>query len=333
MATLAANNLTLADVAKGIDPQGKPAVVAELLNQNNSVIQDVPWVEGNLLTGHQYTLRTSLPSVGTRSPNEGVSPSKSTKAQAQEVCTIFEDWVTIDEIVAELGGNVNANRMNEATAHAEAMGQAFAQMLMYGNHATTPKDFTGIITRYASTSATNGDNIVLGGGSDTDNSSIVLAGWGKGKVYGIYPKGSQAGIVHKDWGKQIVTNAAGVDGSMLAAYREQWQWQAGLAVEDWRYIVRIPNIDISALVSKSSAADLFDKMIMALHRIPNSENVRLVFYMNRTVFQMLDIQQRDDVIAGGGLRWEQVDGKPVVSFRNAQVKIVDRLLENESLVS
>jgi hypothetical protein len=68
----------------------------------------------------------------------------------------------------------------------------------------------------------------------------------------------------------------------MRAYQERWQWKAGIALKDWRYAVRIPNIDISNLVAKSSAADLIELMIKATYRIPSADRLcKPVFYMNR----------------------------------------------------
>ena len=119
----------------------------------------------------------------------------------------------------------------------------------------------------------------------------------------------------------------------MQAYREHFKWQMGIALRDWRYCVRIPNIDISNLVGKTSAADLIELMISAIHCIPIEANANLVFCMNRTVFKMLDIQRRDDVISGAGLRYENVDGIMTPMFRDIPVRKVDALLETEAVVS
>jgi hypothetical protein len=119
----------------------------------------------------------------------------------------------------------------------------------------------------------------------------------------------------------------------MRAYRDMWMWKCGVALRDWRYSVRIPNIDISSLVAKSSAADIIELMIKAIHRIPNIRAVRPVFYMNRTIMEMLDIMRRDDVISGGGLSYADVDGKIQYSFRGIPIRICDALLENETVVS
>jgi hypothetical protein len=187
--------------------------------------------------------------------------------------------------------------------------------------------------RYSSLSAANGQNIITGGGSSTDNSSIYLIAWGPQTVHGIFPKGSKAGLVHEDIGLETVETTAGVAGSRMRAYREHFQWKCGIALRDWRYVVRIPNIDISNLVGKSSAADLIELMIKAIHRLPSLKVGKPVFYMNRSVFQMLDIFSRDDVLTGGGINYSNVAGEVQYSFRGIPVRVCDALVENEAVVS
>ena len=141
-----------------------------------------------------------------------------------------------------------------------------------------------------------------------------------------------AGLDHQDYGVETLEAAGGIAGALLRAFRERWQWQAGIALRDWRYTVRIPNIDISNLVTKSSAADLFDLMIKALHRNQNVNAGKSAWYMNRTVHQMLEIQTRDDVQSGGGLTFDNVSGKRVSFFQQIPVRICDALLETEAAV-
>jgi hypothetical protein len=323
---------TLADYAKKLDPDGSIAPVVELLNQTNEILQDILWKEGNLTTGHRVTVRTGLPAVYWRLMNQGIPSSKATTAQVDEACAVLESWSTIDKLIAELGGNLAANRLDEAVAHIEAMGQELASTLFYGA-ATNPEEFIGLAARYSSLSAVNGQNIISGKGAGSDNSSIWLVGWGNNSIFGIYPKGTQAGLEREDMGLTTVTTSTTIGGGNMRAYQEKFCWQCGIALKDWRYVVRICNIDISNLVAKSSAADLIELMIKAIHRIPNIASVKPVFYMNRTCFQMLDIFRRDDVISGGGLSFETVDGKTQYSFRGIPVRLCDVLTEAEEAVS
>jgi hypothetical protein len=334
MATINNTVLSLADFAKRLDPSGETATIVELLAQTNEILLDMQWLEGNLPTGHRTTVRTSLPSVSWRLLNQGVTPGKSTTSQIDEQCGMLEAYSEVDKDLAMLNGNTNAFRLSEAQAFIEAMNQEMAQTLMYGNAGLAPEEFTGLATRYnAISGATNGSNVLSGGGSGSDNASIYLVVWGPNTVHGIFPKGSKAGLVHEDLGLVTVETANGIGGGRMRAYRDHWQWKCGLAVRDWRYVVRICNIDISNLVAKSSAADLIELMIKAIHRIPAIRMGRPAFYMNRTVHQMLDIQRRDDVQTGGQLGYKDVDGQMTLTFRGIPLRKVDALLETEATVS
>jgi hypothetical protein len=333
MATLGTYALTLADWAKRLDPEGKVPSIVELLSQTNEILADMLFMEGNLPTGHRTTVRTGLPTVAWRLLNQGVQPSKSTTAQIDESCGMLEAWSEVDRDLALLNGNTAAFRLSEAQAFIEAMNQEMASTLFYGNSGSAPEEFNGLAVRYSSTTAANGQNIVSGAGSGSDNSSVWLVVWGAQSIFGIFPKGSKAGLMHEDLGEQTIETTAGVGGTRMRAFQDHWQWKCGVALKDWRYVVRIPNIDISNLVAKSSAADLVELMIKAVHRVPNIRLGKAAFYMNRSCFQMLDIQRRDDVASGGGLTYQNVDGVAVPMFRGIPVRICDSLVENEAAVS
>ena len=331
MATLNASLVSLADWAKRLDPDGKIAAIGELLSQQNELLTDMPFIEGNLPTGHRTTVRTGLPTPTWRLLNKGVAAGKSTTAQIDEQCGMLEARGQVDKALAELNGNTGEFRMSEANAHLEGMNQEMASTLFYGNSGTAPEEFTGLAPRYSDLSGpANAQNIVSGSGSGSDNSSIWLVCWGPLTVHGIFPKGSKAGLSHEDLGLQDAFDA---DNNRYRAYMDRWEWKCGIALRDWRYVVRIPNIDISNLVAKSSAADLIELMIKAIHRIPNLKMGKPAFYMNRTCFQMLDIQRRDDVITGGGLRYENVDGISTPVFRGIPVRKCDALIETEAVVA
>lgn len=332
MATLSSYALTLADHAKRMDPDGKTPKIVELLAQTNEVLDDMKFIEGNLPTGHRTSVRTGLPTVAWRLLNQGVQPSKSLTAQIDEQCGMMEAWSEVDQEVAELNGNVNSFRLSEAAAFIESMNQEFSSTLFYGNSSLAPEEFTGLSIRYSSSTAANGQNVIKGGGAGSDNSSVWLIVWGDQTCHGIFPKGSKAGLQHQDLGLVTVETSAGIAGTRMRAYQDHFRWKVGIALKDWRYVVRICNIDISNLVAKSSAADLIELMIKAIHRIPNLNMGKACFYANRTVIQMLDIQRRDDML-NGGITYAEVDGKLIPHFRGIPIKKCDSLLETEATVA
>ncbi len=81
MATLASINPTLMDLAKRSDPDGRIATIVEILNETNEVLDDMTWIEGNLLTGHRTTVRSGIPAPTWRRLYGGVQPTKSTTVQ------------------------------------------------------------------------------------------------------------------------------------------------------------------------------------------------------------------------------------------------------------
>ena len=329
MAALTANNPTLIDVARRTDPDGKIATIVELLNQTNEVLTDMSFVEGNLETGNKTTVRTGLPTPTWRKLYGGVQPTKSTTAQVQDSCGMLEAYAEIDKALADLNGNTAAFRMSEDSAHIEGMSQTMASTLFYGNEGSTPEAFTGLAPRFNSLAAQNADNIVDAGGSGSDNTSIWLCVWGPQTGFGIYPKGSQAGLQMNDKGQVTIENVDGAGGRM-EGYRTHYRWDAGLTIRDWRYFVRIPNIDVSDLGTLANTKNLINWMIAASERIPSFGKGRACWYVNRTIREKLRLGILEKV--SNNLSWETVEGKRVMTFDDIPVRRTDALLNTEARV-
>lgn len=339
MATLSTGALTLADWAKRQDPDGRVPVVAELLSQSNEILEDAVFMEGNLPTGHRVVIRTGLPTVYWRAINQGIPTSKSTTAQVDEACGMLESYSEVDKDLAELNGNTGAFRLSEDTAFLEAMNQTQTQTMFYGNPATDPKQYLGLAARYSSLSGGNAQNILSAGGSGTDNTSIYLVVWGENTVFCPFPKGSKAGLVHEDLGLNTVWDSTG---ARYQAYRTHYQWKNGLVVKDWRYVVRICNIDVSDLIGQTgtqastAATNVIKLMARAMYRIPNMAMGRAAFYMNRTVhaglaLAALDKSQYVLKIEDGLTQFGVASNW--ISFLGVPLRRVDALLNNESVVS
>jgi hypothetical protein len=338
MATLASDVLTMYDWAKSIDPDGKVAKTVELLSQSNRILDDMLFKEGNLPTGEQTSIRTGLPTVYYRLINQGTPKSKSTKVQVTENAAILTARCEIDKDEAELNGNVNAYRMSEAAAFVEAMSQQQAETLIYGS-AANPEEYVGFGPRYADLSATNAQNIISAGGSGSDNTSIWLVNWGENKVFGVFPKGSSAGLDHEDLG---LGDAFDASNDRFRAYMDEWKWKNGLVVKDWREVVRIPNIDVSDLVAKATtqaitAATAIDKlMARAIDHLPHGPGPNANFYCNRTVASHLRVMAMDR--STGAVTIEPAlnqYGETIheLKFLGIPVKLVDRILNTEAQIT
>ena len=339
MSTLSTSNLTLADWAKRSDPDGRIPIIAELLSQSNEILEDCVFKEGNLPTGERVVVRTGLPAVYWRALNQGIPNSKSTTAQVDEAAGILEARSEVDKDLAMLNGNTAQFRLSEDTAFLEAMNQTQASTMFYGNPGTDPKQYLGLAPRYSSLSAANAQNILSAGGSGSDNTSVYLVVWGDQTVYCHFPKGSKAGLIHEDLGEQTVYNS---DGTRLQAYATRYQWKNGLVVKDWRYVVRICNIDVSDLIGQtgtqaaSAATNIVKLMARSLYRIPNMAMGRAAFYMNRTVHSGLSIAALDKsqyvLKINEGL---SQFGTPYswLSFLGVPLRRVDAIINAEAVVS
>lgn len=327
MGAIATTLPTLADLAKRMDPDGTMATIVELLAKQNEILDDILWVEGNLPTGHRTTLRTALPTVYYRRFNEGVLSSKSATMQIEESCAMMEAYSEVDrELVRLYGNQAAAFRMSEDQAFLESMNQQFASDLFTGSVATNPEKFNGFATRLndvnygESSSAAKDGAVVEGGGSSTDNTSMYLIGWGNDTVHGIYPKGMEAGLQMDDLGEDTSVDSTGKKFQVL---RSHFMWKVGLVVRDWRYAIRIANIDVSNLLAHSSAADLYRLAGRAVDRIPNKAKGRFAWYCNRVVYSIL--REQALIKAQYMITLEQVEGRPTMFLYGYPVRIVDAL--------
>lgn len=325
------NNPTLVDWTKMLEPNGGITTdIVEILNQVNEVTMDMTWMEANGPTFHRSTIRTGLPAPTWRQFYQGVAPTKSNYAQVDEAMGMMEARSVVDIKLASLEANANQFYLNEAYGFIEGMTQDFVSNVFYGNQASTPAKFNGLSPRFNDhTTAPSKENVIDAGGTGTDNTSMWLCGWGPRTGFGIFPKGSRSGLQREDLGVQHLTLDA--SSNPFSAHVDKFTWDAGLAIRDWRYFVRIANIDTSNLIAESSAADILKLMTMAVHKIPNSNGVRLAFYTNRTVLTMLDIQAQNK--ANVLLTLGKEEGEAKVSFRGIPIRRVDQLLLTEAQVT
>ena len=323
----------LVDVTKRLDPDGSIPDIAELLEQSNPIIADIPLVEGNLPTGHRTTVRTDTPVPTWRRLNYGVRPTKSHTAQVDDTIGQMEAYSEIDKKLAMLNGNTAAYRLSEDIPHLEGMAQDLATTLFYGDTATNPEKFLGLAPRYgtltlsgkpaAQTQGAQLPNVVDNGGTGGTLTSIWYIAWGN-SVHGIYPKGSMAGLSAEDLGEVTLIDN---DGGRFQGYRSHYTQDMGLTVRDWRCISRLANIDVSALDNTTAQITLYKNMIKMMHAIPPSHRGKGVFYCSPTISAMLDLAAvaKDNASLG----YSEIFGNEILAFRKRPLRECDSILETE----
>jgi len=340
MAALGTELVTLIDVSKSKNKQiGK---VAEVLSQENPMLMDIPFMVMNEGTVHKEEIRSNLPAVYYRKANQPIPASKTTTEERSFTAAHFESKSVMDEMVAKRGGmdRIAYNRWNQAQGHLQAHAQEHASLMIYGSPESDNRKVAGFFDIYSTlnTSEEVSNQVVDGGGSSSDMCSILMVVWGERSIFGVYPAGTQAGLKRTDRSKggQLV-QIQGVDENGNTGhywgYEEQFEIDHGLVVKDYRQAVRIANIDQALLKSGAGAADLIDLMISGFHKLHNPEGGKLVIYCNRTLQAFLHKQALTKVGAGGGLNYDNFEGKRILSFLGAPVRRSDALLTSEDQVT
>jgi len=343
----------LVDWARSIDPSGEIADIAELLSQCNEHLKDIIWQEGNLPLGHKVSVRAGLPQGTWRAINQGVASSKALQAQFNFSIGELVDYALVDKTEASLNGDVDAFRLSQAMAHLEGLSQQVASAFFYSNEATNPTQFTGLGPQWNTINTANAANakncLSAGGATASSQSSLWLCGWGDQTLFGIFPKGMPAGLMHEDKGD--VRALYDSNGNQFEGYTDYFCWRVGLVPKDWRYTVRICNVDTTTNAGglfSTTPPDLFVLMSRAVVKLPTltrrasgitetdsprepAPGIRPAWYCNRTIRESLDIQAiRDKNVL---LSSKDFAGDPVLAFREIPIRVADALTTSESILT
>lgn len=337
MTELSTLNPTIMDIMKAEDPKGGIATVIEMLQQKNDVLDHATWLPCNDGTMHASSIRTGLPEPTWRKLYQFVQPGKSTRAQIKDATGILAAYAEVDKDLADKNGNAPAFRLSEDAAFIEGMNQEAASTFIYGNEGSTDSQFTGVAARLNSLSAANGGNIIDAGGTGDDLTSVYLCTWGPNTGHFIYPNGFPAGLQKVDKGVETATDGLG---GLMEVYRTYYTWKLGFVMRDWRYFVRIANIDLSDLskapngtlkTTAGTGADLLDLFTQALELLPDTSSGRTAFYCNRKVRSFLRRQTRFAVM-NSTLSQETIAGKKYVVFDDVPIGRVDAIMSTEDRV-
>jgi hypothetical protein len=347
MATLGSRFIDLVDVYRQ-SPEGEnAAMVIELLAQTNPILNDLVVMECNSGSKHLHSIRTRLPEVSWGALYEGIAQSKSAYQSVEDTTGFLEGLSQVDTRVLELAGDKrNQVKLNEDMGFIESLNQEMASGLFYHDTANSPRKFKGLSARYAAhgdkTDTTSARQVVNGGGSGSDNTSVWFVTWGERFTCGIYPEGTQAGIQRSPKGEQRVLDA---DGNPYFVEEDLYRWHMGLAVKDWRYNSRICNIDVSNL--QAGNVDIWGLMRQAYYRLHSRKvtraganfaegapAMRQVIYMNSDVLEALDAESTEK---GGNdslvrLQRREIEGEEVLTYRNIPIMETDAILSTEEAV-
>jgi hypothetical protein len=279
-------------------------------------------IQANDTFTHRINRRASLPSGSWRKINDGVGRHATQTTEAFESMGMLEDYSVVDKVLYQGAPSPEEFRQQEINGFLEGLSQTWASATIYANADIDTEKFTGLAPRL---NALSQDNVYSAGGSSSTLTSIYIVQWGETKAFGLYPKGSNYGVEHKDLGEQ--TWQGETSNTWFQAMVDHFQLRVGLGVKDPRSIARIANIDMTTI---ATAAGFVDTVIQALNSMPQrGAGARL--YCNADVFTKLDIYAKDKTNVD--YSFKDAFGRSVMTFRGHPVRTVEAILNTESAVS
>jgi len=338
MAILGASYWNLIDVLKaGGDGLGD---VVEALTQLTPFMKDANVVSCNSGTEHRSTIRTGLPAVSWGALYQGIAQSKGNYTEVKDTTGFVEGLSSVDERLLNLKPTEAAKmRLVEGQGFLESIAQTVDSAIWYSDVKVNGKQFHGLAPRY---NALSNANVVNGGGSGSDNTSIWFVTHGDMQTSVIVPDAVPAGVQREDMGRQRVLDG---NGNPYYVKEEKFTQHLGLCVKDWRFNGRIANIDVSDVIAGTVALNpLMRKLYYKLqgrraYKMEREGQVspgRTVIYMNRLMLEALDAETsngRSGVDNFVRLTPMEVQGEEVMTWRGIPIRETDAIVTSEALVA
>jgi hypothetical protein len=342
MATLTQSTQSMIEAYKSVDGMGRYINTIEVMNDTSQgILDDWVWMEANSGTKHIRSIRTGLPSLAWGMLYKGIPQSKSSKQQVTDTTGFVEGLSTVDLRQLNLYAEKKAAiRQEEGNTFIESMAQELVTAMFYHDPDSNPQYPMGLGARYGQLGTSGAAaQVIDGGGSGSDNTSIWFVEHGYSGLSVIYPKGTPAGMQRENMGRQRVLDE---DGNPYYVEEEMFSTHVGFSVGDWQRIVRIANIDVSDL--QAGTVDLYGLMRKGYYKLKNrrvskvmnQENPgRVSIYCNRDVLEALDALgtnagNADNFIR---LRPQEVEGREVMTYRSMPIRETDAILNTEAEVT
>ena len=316
--------LTLLDLKNSLEP-GDAAIagVAEVIAEENEILNDIPFARGNLLTGDVSYVRSAMPKSQIRKINDGIEASTSKKTPKTETCIELTSRGVVDMSELDIAPDAAKYLMTENKPHIAALGEDFAASIFYGKKSN---GIVGLASRYGKLSDED-RQVVDFGGTGSKLSSVFCVKWDPQEVTGIYPKNSSAGL-------KVVPQSniyyPGENGKQMLAHVTEYKWMVGLKVRDRRFISRVCNIPVGEM-DADGMKRLLDTMIICKNRVHKVTQGRVCFYVSPDAYTMLEIAAMNKANLALAYKELQSDTR-LITFAGIPIRQNDCQLEPEERV-
>jgi len=326
-------NLIDVDAVRDTDMGG----IVEVLATLEPFYADANVLSANKGSTHMTSMRTGLPTATWGALYQGIPQSKSGYTSVEDTTGFLEGLDAIDTRLIELEpANSEKLRAMESLGFMQTFAQTIGSAIWYSNVAVSPKQFHGLFARYNSLA---NPNVIDGGGSGSDNTSIAFVTHGDAQTSVIVPKNVRAGMQTEDMGRQRVLDA---NSNPYYVLERLFRQHIGLTVKDWRYNARIANIDVSDVAAGTVSLNklmseayyqLQGRRSFKLEGVGEASPGRTVIYMNRQMMQALDAEASNPTLnAALRIGRMELQGEEVNTWRGLPIRETDSLLNTETRV-
>lgn len=343
MATFAlGSNLTIAELVRREDPNGRLADIVDVLSETNDIIQDASWKECNNGTFDQVTRKASEPTGEERAYDMGVLSEAGVTEVVSEPTCMLDGLSEVDiKKVQHSPNGAAAARSQEDGFFLAGMSKTFVSRLFDGDRDDNPLRINGINNRtdYNTLASDYTFDNAGGNASATANkTSIYIIQWGPGMTNLIYPRNdapgnSTFGISMDDYGRQMITDFAS-SSRKYPAYQSWFEIHFGISIEDPRTIKRVVNISTTNIDGVDDFSFDENVLIAAINQLEHSGRNAMI-YMNRTMQTQFDIRANDkgNALYTMSSPGEGPFGRPVTMFRGIPIRRVDQITDAQTTVS
>lgn len=336
MATIqGTRQLTYRDIVAGLTSAGKPdRFIVELFLKKNPFLDDMIVMPANDGQVNQTTIRAGLPEVSWTGIYEGPRPSKGSKKIVKDAAGVAESMIEAAKKLYDKAPDKEFFMLDQAETHVQAMGKDVARALIYGNIKEDPKQFNGLAIRYPLHGGTDEDETpfyVINGSRTANNTttalrSIWLCGHGSGTIHGFYPEGATGGLKKGPVEEKWNTDDVATNGNYKLVV-QQFSWEIGLAVKDFRYAGRISNIESEAMFAATGMPDYLELLRRLMCRV-ESDGVNQAWYMDKLCFEMIQVLCGRKTQANA-IRSEQLFERKVTTLFGIPVRVMSAMNVNE----
>lgn len=353
MATLGlGTDLTVAELIRREDPDGKLAQLVDMLTQENRILEDITWLECNNGTYHEDTRTVGEPTGQERTYDEGVTKEAGRTEKVLEPTCMLNgisevDVKKIQHHVAR-GSTPAEARMMEDGFFLRGMTKTLVSRLFDGNRTTDPRRINGINTRsdYNTLQTYGSETRVFdnAGGDCADASvftSMYIIQWGFKKVECIYPRNDPQGggilpIKMEDYGKSIITQASDTSGSKkYPAWQTWFSADFGLFIFDPRCIKRVCNIAVGTAADNAHYFTFDENALSDAVQELEYGGQGAVIYCNKAVLKQAQRRANDKGTANFTMdsEGEGPFAHPVVRYQGIPMKRVDQITNTQANVT